>query len=163
RWRAVTRTRRSGAGLVWDGSRPDRGGSKPARSDWRARGGATMDTSLNRALIDVAEAARRLRAGQMVLVTDDAGRENEADLIVAAEHATPAAVAFLITYGRGLVCCALTGERLDALGLAPMVPPAEHTEAHGTAFTISVDARHGTTTGISAQDRAATIRTLIDP
>ena len=112
--------------------------------------------------ITVEEALGRLRAGSMVLVTDDLQRENEADLIVAAEYATPAIVAFMISYGRGLVCVALPSERLDALGLPAMVPPAQHTEAHGTAFTISVDARAGTTTGISAQDRAATIRTLID-
>lgn len=111
--------------------------------------------------IGVAKALERLRAGAMVLVTDDAGREHEADLILAAEHVTPAAIAFMITHGRGLVCLALTGQRVDALGLPAMVAPEQHNEAHGTAFTVSVDARVGTTTGISAQDRAQTIRVLI--
>jgi 3,4-dihydroxy 2-butanone 4-phosphate synthase / GTP cyclohydrolase II len=112
--------------------------------------------------IGVPEALARLHAGAMVLVTDDAGREHEADLILAAEHVSAAGIAFMITHGRGLVCVALTGERLDALGLAAMVAPAEHSEAHGTAFTVSVDARQGTTTGISAPDRARTVRALID-
>lgn len=114
-------------------------------------------------MIGVAEAAARLRAGKMVLVTDAAGREHEADLVLAADRVTAAAIAFMITHGRGLVCVALTGPRLDALDLAPMVPPERHTEAHGTAFTVSVDAARGTTTGISAQDRATTIRALLDP
>jgi 3,4-dihydroxy 2-butanone 4-phosphate synthase/GTP cyclohydrolase II len=114
-------------------------------------------------MISVAEAIVRLRLGEMVLVTDDAGREHEADLVLAADHVTSAAIAFMVTHGRGLVCVALTGPRLDALDLAPMVPPERHTEAHGTAFTVSVDAAHGTTTGISAQDRATTIRALLDP
>lgn len=113
--------------------------------------------------IDVPEAVARLRAGTMVLVTDDAGREHEADLMMAAECATAAAIAFLISQGRGLVCVALSGARADALGLTAMVPPELHNEAHGTAFTISVDARHGTTTGISASDRAQTVRVLADP
>jgi 3,4-dihydroxy 2-butanone 4-phosphate synthase/GTP cyclohydrolase II len=113
--------------------------------------------------IGVDEALVQLRAGKMILVTDDAGREHEADLILAAECVTPAAIAFLISQGRGLVCVALTGERADALGLTAMVPPEQHSEAHGTAFTVSVDARDGTTTGISASDRAQTVRVLADP
>lgn len=113
--------------------------------------------------IGVAEALAQLRAGKMVLVTDDAGREHEADLIVAAERADEAAIAFMITYGRGLVCVALTGARADALGLTAMVPPELHSEAHGTAFTVSADARIGTTTGISARDRAQTVRVLAEP
>ncbi|HEV7216404.1 MAG TPA: GTP cyclohydrolase II [Chloroflexota bacterium] len=113
--------------------------------------------------IGVDEALVQLRAGKMILVTDDAGREHEADLILAAECVTPAAIAFLISQGRGLVCVALTGERADALGLKAMVPPEQHSEAHGTAFTVSVDARDGTTTGISASDRAQTVRVLADP
>lgn len=114
-------------------------------------------------LIGIPEALARLRSGAMVLVTDDEGREHEADLIVGAEHATPAALAFMMAYGRGLVCVALTGERADAIDLLPMVAPEQHSEAHGTAFTVSVDARYGTTTGISADDRAQTVRVLLDP
>jgi 3,4-dihydroxy 2-butanone 4-phosphate synthase / GTP cyclohydrolase II len=109
----------------------------------------------------VEDALDAVARGDLVIVQDASERENEGDLIMAAEKATPAAVAFMIRYTSGLVCAPLTSERLDALGLPLMVPA--NTEAHRTAFTISVDAAQGTTTGISAADRATTIQALVDP
>ena len=109
----------------------------------------------------VAAATAALAAGGMIIVTDHAARENEGDLVIAAEHATPAAVNFMVTHGRGMVCVPLTAERAAALDLPPMAP--DNSALHGTAFTVSVDYRHGTTTGISAADRAATIVALADP
>jgi 3,4-dihydroxy 2-butanone 4-phosphate synthase/GTP cyclohydrolase II len=107
------------------------------------------------------EALEDIRAGRMVVVCDDADRENEGDLTMAAEKATAADVAFMATHGRGLICVPLTEERCDHLQLRQMV--SNNTATFGTAFTISVEARNRTTTGISAFDRAATIQTLIDP
>jgi 3,4-dihydroxy 2-butanone 4-phosphate synthase/GTP cyclohydrolase II len=98
----------------------------------------------------------------MVVVVDDEDRENEGDLTIAAERITPEAINFMATYGRGLICLAMTGERLDELKLAPMVP--DNTALHGTAFTISIDASgFGVTTGISAHDRARTIEAAVGP
>ncbi len=106
-------------------------------------------------------AIRELRAGRMIVVVDDEDRENEGDLTMAAEMITPEAVNFMATHGRGLICLAMTGERLGELELAPMVP--DNTALGGTAFTVSIDAKgHGVTTGISAHDRAQTIRAAID-
>ena len=109
----------------------------------------------------VAAATAELAAGRMIIVTDHAARENEGDLVIAAQHATPAAVNFMVTHGRGMVCVPLTAERAAALDLQPMAP--DNSALHGTAFTVSVDYRHGTTTGISAADRAATCVALADP
>ena len=113
--------------------------------------------------LDRVEAAlAELRAGRMVVVVDDEGRENEGDLTMAAEMVTPEAINFMATHGKGLVCLALTGERLHELDLPAMV--SDNTALGGTAFTVSIDAKgHGVTTGISAHDRAHTIRTAIDP
>ena len=97
-------------------------------------------------------AVRELKAGHMIVVVDDEDRENEGDLTMAAELVTPEAINFMATHGRGLVCLAMPGERLDELDLAPMAP--DNTALHGTAFTISIDAKEGVTTGISAHDRA---------
>ncbi|MDQ3574030.1 MAG: bifunctional 3,4-dihydroxy-2-butanone-4-phosphate synthase/GTP cyclohydrolase II [Actinomycetota bacterium] len=97
----------------------------------------------------------------MVIVVDDEDRENEGDLIMAAEHASPEKLAFLVKHSSGVICVPLPGERLDELDLPLMV--LDNTESQRTAFTISVDSRHGTSTGISAADRAATIKALIDP
>jgi len=102
-----------------------------------------------------------IRAGKLVVVTDDADRENEGDLVLAAEKVTPEAVNFMATHGRGLICVPLTEERADELGLRRMV--SQNKESHRTDFTVSVDATHGITTGISAHDRAATIAILADP
>jgi 3,4-dihydroxy-2-butanone 4-phosphate synthase/GTP cyclohydrolase II len=106
-------------------------------------------------------AIRELKAGRMVVVVDDEDRENEGDLTMAAELVTPEAINFMATHGRGLICLAMTGERLDELDLAPMVP--DNTALHGTAFTVSIDLiGNDTTTGISAHDRAQTIRAAVD-
>jgi 3,4-dihydroxy 2-butanone 4-phosphate synthase/GTP cyclohydrolase II len=107
------------------------------------------------------EAVEDIRNGKMVVVVDDPERENEGDLVVAAQFATPEAVNFMATHARGLICLCLTGERCEKLGLPPM---AQRNEAPlGTAFTVSVEAREGVTTGISAADRAHTIQVAIDP
>ncbi len=106
----------------------------------------------------VREAIDAFTRGEILVVTDDDDRENEGDLIVAAVHATPEKIAFIIRHTAGIVCAPITGEIARRLHLAPMV--ADSDAIHGTAFTISVDYRHGTTTGISADDRTATIRAL---
>jgi 3,4-dihydroxy 2-butanone 4-phosphate synthase/GTP cyclohydrolase II len=105
-----------------------------------------------------------IKAGKMVIVVDDPGRENEGDLVMAAEKITPAAINFMATHGRGLICAPMTGERLDALKIHDMVmAPQPGSPGKDTAFSVSVDARNGTTTGISAKDRALTVKALIDP
>jgi 3,4-dihydroxy 2-butanone 4-phosphate synthase/GTP cyclohydrolase II len=106
-------------------------------------------------------ALEAVRAGRILIVVDDEDRENEGDFIMAAEKVTAKAINFMAREGRGLVCVPMTGERAAELGLEPMV--LENTALHETAFTVSVDARTGTTTGISAADRSATIRALVDP
>jgi 3,4-dihydroxy 2-butanone 4-phosphate synthase / GTP cyclohydrolase II len=106
----------------------------------------------------VRQAIDAFAAGEILVVTDDDDRENEGDLIVAAVHATPEKIAFIVRHTSGIVCAPLTGEIARRLNLAPMV--ADNDAIHGTAFTVSVDYRHGTTTGISADDRTATIRNL---
>ena len=98
------------------------------------------------------------RRGQMVILVDDEGRENEGDLVIPARHADASAINFMARYGRGLICMAMTGERAEQFGLGPMA--TLNTDPHHTAFTVSVDARNGITTGISASDRARTIRVL---
>jgi len=109
----------------------------------------------------VEEAIHELRAGRMVVVVDDEDRENEGDLTIAAEMITPEAINFMATHGRGLICLAMTGERLLELQLQQMAP--ENTALGGTAFTVSIDLiGHGVTTGISAYDRAETIRAAVD-
>jgi 3,4-dihydroxy 2-butanone 4-phosphate synthase/GTP cyclohydrolase II len=109
----------------------------------------------------VEDAIADFRDGKFVLVTDDAERENEGDLIIAAQFADARAINFLAREARGLVCVPMEGNRLEALGLGPMSHAS--TDRHQTAFVMSVDARHGTTTGISASDRARAIEVLIDP
>ena len=109
----------------------------------------------------IEEALSAVRAGRILVVVDDEDRENEGDFVMAAEMATAEAVNFMAREGRGLICAPLTRERAVQLRLEPMV--IENTALHETAFTVSVDARVGTTTGISASDRAATIRALVDP
>ncbi len=106
----------------------------------------------------VPEAVEDIRAGKIVLVVDDADRENEGDFIMAAEAATPAAVNFMVTHGRGIVCLPCAAWRLDELGIPQMV--TETTDGREAAFTVSIDFRHGTTTGTSAHDRAITARSV---
>ncbi len=114
-------------------------------------------------LADIDTAIAEFRAGRFVIIVDDEDRENEGDLAIAAEFATPEAINFMAREGRGLICVSLPGERLDELQIPMMVPPDANTSGFGTPFTVAVDARHGVTTGISAFDRATTIRALIDP
>ena len=109
----------------------------------------------------IPDAIEAIRNGEFVVVVDDADRENEGDLIIAAAKATPEKIAFMVRHTSGLICVPMLGDRLDDLRLPLMV--VENTDTHRTAFTVSVDAAHTTTTGISAADRAATIRALIDP
>ncbi|MBY3052650.1 3,4-dihydroxy-2-butanone-4-phosphate synthase [Rhizobium laguerreae] len=108
----------------------------------------------------IEDAISAIASGKMVVVVDDPNRENEGDIVVAADAVTPETIAFMMTHARGLVCIAMEGERLDALDIPLMVP--NNTESHKTAFTVSVDYLKGTTTGISAADRAATISALVD-
>src|SRR5690242_20831649 len=110
---------------------------------------------------DVPDAIEEIRAGRMIVVVDDEDRENEGDLTLAAEKVTPEAINFMAKYGRGLVCLAMTEERLEHLRIGPMT--AENTSQYGTAFCEAIDARVGVTTGISAYDRAHTIKVAIDP
>jgi len=113
------------------------------------------------AFTDVPTAIEEIRAGRMVVVVDDEDRENEGDLTLAAEKVTPETINFMARFGRGLVCLALTEERLDHLRIGPMT--SENTSNYGTAFCEAIDARDGVTTGISAYDRARTIQIAIDP
>jgi 3,4-dihydroxy 2-butanone 4-phosphate synthase/GTP cyclohydrolase II len=112
-------------------------------------------------LAKVEAAIADVAAGRTVIVVDDQDRENEGDIIVAAEKVTPEHIGFMVRYCSGIICVPMEGERLEELHLPLMI--SQNEESMGTAFTISVDAREGTTTGISASDRAHTIRTLIDP
>ncbi len=109
----------------------------------------------------IEEAIADIQEGKMVIVVDDEDRENEGDLVMAAEKVTPEAVNFMAKYGRGLICLPLTGQRVDELALPPMVPAGR--DQMGTAFTVSIDAKEGVTTGISAHERALTIQAAIDP
>lgn len=112
-------------------------------------------------LSGIEDALKEIAAGRIVIVTDDEDRENEGDFVMAAEKATPEAVNFMATHGRGLICVSAPAERIDALGLQPMTQ--SNTSLFGTPFTESIDLAHGTTTGISAFDRAATVRAFADP
>ena len=109
----------------------------------------------------IEEAIEEIRDGRCVVVVDDPDRENEGDLVIAAQFATPETINFMATYGRGLICLCLTEERADRLELRPMI---DRNEAPlGTAFTVSIEAREGVTTGISAADRSHTIQVAIAP
>ena len=112
-------------------------------------------------LASVQEAIEDIRQGKFVIIVDDEDRENEGDLAIAAEAVTPESISYMATHGRGLICMPMLGERLDELNLPPMV--AENTDRLSTAFTVSVDYKQKTSTGISAHDRAATVQALIDP
>ncbi len=120
-----------------------------------------MPMTPNSPFTDVPTAIEEIRAGRMIVVIDDEDRENEGDLTLAAEKVTPEAINFMAKYGRGLVCLAMTEERLEHLRIGPMT--SENTSQYGTAFCEAIDARDGVTTGISAHDRAHTIKVAIDP
>src|SRR4249920_1656331 len=113
------------------------------------------------AFATIEEGIEEIRQGRILLVVDDEDRENEGDLVMAADRVTPEAVNFMAKHGRGLICVPMLGERLDDLKISMMV--SDNTAPMGTAFTVTVDARRGVTTGTSAYDRAVTIRTLVDP
>jgi 3,4-dihydroxy 2-butanone 4-phosphate synthase/GTP cyclohydrolase II len=115
------------------------------------------------AFTSIPEAIEDIRAGRMLVVVDDEDRENEGDLTIAAEKISPEAINFMARYGRGLVCLPMTGERLDDLRIPLMVRDEQNNARFGTAFCVPVEARLGTTTGISAADRARTVLTAIDP
>src|SRR6186713_2403165 len=121
----------------------------------------TADTRTESPFATVEQAIEDIREGRFVVVVDDEDRENEGDLTIAAQFATPEAVNFMVTHARGLVCLCLTEERCDELGLRQMTDQNE--TPFGTAFTVTVEAREGVTTGISAQDRAKTIQVAVDP
>ncbi|MBI3920280.1 MAG: bifunctional 3,4-dihydroxy-2-butanone-4-phosphate synthase/GTP cyclohydrolase II [Armatimonadetes bacterium] len=116
---------------------------------------------MDNSFITIEQAIRDIRAGQFVIMVDDEDRENEGDLVLAAEKVTPEAVNFMAKHARGLICVPMTGERLDELGLTPM--SSDNTDPYRSDFFVSVDAKNRVTTGISAFDRATTIQTLIDP
>ncbi|MEE9490788.1 MAG: bifunctional 3,4-dihydroxy-2-butanone-4-phosphate synthase/GTP cyclohydrolase II [Dehalococcoidia bacterium] len=113
------------------------------------------------ALATIPEAVEDIEAGKFLIIVDDEGRENEGDLVIAAEKVTPEAINFMARYGRGLICIAMTGERLDELMIPMMV--YDNTSKFASPFTVSVEAKHDVTTGISAHDRAVTIKALIEP
>ncbi len=117
--------------------------------------------SLQPPFTDVPDAIDEIRAGRMIVVVDDEDRENEGDLTLAAEKVTPELINFMAKHGRGLICLAMTEERLEYLNIGPMTN--ENTSQYGTAFCEAIDARQGVTTGISAHDRARTIQVAIDP
>jgi 3,4-dihydroxy 2-butanone 4-phosphate synthase/GTP cyclohydrolase II len=113
--------------------------------------------------LSIQQAIADIQQGKFVIIVDDEDRENEGDLAIGAQFATPEAVNFMTRHGRGLLCVAMSGERLDELHLPLMVPAHENSSGFGTAFTVSVEARTGVTTGISAHDRARTIQVLANP
>jgi 3,4-dihydroxy 2-butanone 4-phosphate synthase/GTP cyclohydrolase II len=140
-------------------SLPPRGPASGA-SGGSADTGSSVSTSSGTAFSSVDEILADLRAGRMVIILDDEDRENEGDFIMAAEHATPEAMAFMIRYSSGILCVPMLDERLQQLDLPQMVQ--NNDDAYRTAFTVSVDYRHGTTTGVSAADRSVTIKALAE-
>ncbi len=118
-------------------------------------------SELKRAISPISEIIEEAREGRMFILVDEEDRENEGDLVIPAQFATPAQVNFMAKHGRGLICLSLTPERAEVLGLDPMTP--RNQTRMGTAFTVSIEAREGVSTGISAHDRAHTIATAIDP
>ena len=130
-------------------------GRHPARRDGRSRGSAAIRFDR------IEDAIQDIRHGKTVIVVDDEDRENEGDLTMAAGKISPAAINFMATHGRGLICIPIVGERLDQLQIPAMV--SENTSPFETAFAVSVEAKHKVSTGISAHDRAATIKAILDP
>ena len=120
-----------------------------------------MNEDSRREFVTIEEGVEEIRAGRILVVVDDEARENEGDLVMAADKVTPETVNFMAKHGRGLICMPMMADRLEELQISMMV--SENTAPQGTAFTVSVDARRGVTTGTSAYDRAVTIRTLVEP
>jgi 3,4-dihydroxy 2-butanone 4-phosphate synthase/GTP cyclohydrolase II len=122
---------------------------------------ATGDNGYGDAISSIEEIIEDARNGRMFILVDHEDRENEGDLVIPAQMATPEAINFMATHGRGLICLSLPGDRIDALGLPLMA--SQNSSRHETAFTVSIEAREGVTTGISAHDRARTVAVAIDP
>ena len=120
-----------------------------------------VESDLGEAISSIEEIIEDARNGRMFILVDHEDRENEGDLVIPAQMATPDAINFMATHGRGLICLSLPGDRIDALGLTLMSP--KNSSRHETAFTMSIEAREGVTTGISAHDRARTVSVAIDP
>ncbi|MBM3148982.1 MAG: bifunctional 3,4-dihydroxy-2-butanone-4-phosphate synthase/GTP cyclohydrolase II, partial [Chloroflexi bacterium] len=112
------------------------------------------------AFATIPEAIADIKAGKFIIIVDDENRENEGDIAIAAEKVTPEAINFMSKYARGLICMPLIGQRLDELGIPPMVQV--NTSKFSTAFTVSIEAKHRTSSGISAPDRAATVKIVLD-
>ncbi|KAF7321896.1 3,4-dihydroxy-2-butanone 4-phosphate synthase [Mycena kentingensis (nom. inval.)] len=134
------------------------GVSKPV---WKPKENTAVTPRAEFAYDSVEDALAAFKAGEFVVVMDEQERENEGDLIIAAAHCTTEKMAWMIKHSSGFICVALPGERLDELHLPPMVP--ENQERHKTAYTVTVDLKHGVTTGISAGDRSRTVRALASP
>lgn len=122
----------------------------------------SAEESIHSLVHSVERAVDAFRKGEFVVVVDALDRENEGDLILAAEYATKEKLAFMIRYSSGLICAPISKERFEQLQLPMMVPDSANTESHGTAYTVSVDVKENTTTGISASDRALTLKALAD-
>ena len=137
-----------------------KGGSKDSSN---ASGKPISEIEPSPGLSTISEAIADIAAGKMVILVDDEDRENEGDLVIAADKCTPEIINFMATYGRGLICLPLEEEQLDKLHLGMMVPDYENTTPYGTAFTISIEAREGVTTGISAADRSRTVLAAVNP
>ena len=120
-----------------------------------------LDSETNSTFSTIEAALEEIRAGQMVIVVDDENRENEGDLTIAAEKISPETINFMARHGRGLICMPMTGQRLDELQVPLMV--SDNSSVHGTAFCVSIEAKEGVSTGISAGDRARTVLAAIDP
>ena len=144
------------------GSRTPDSGSRTPDSDARS-GREIRENEPAPGLSTISEAIEDIAAGKMVILVDDEDRENEGDLVIAADKCTPEAINFMAKYGRGLICLPMEEEQLERLNLSMMVPDYENTTPYGTAFTVSIEAREGVTTGISAADRSATVLAAVNP
>jgi 3,4-dihydroxy-2-butanone 4-phosphate synthase len=138
-----------------------RGVSTPCTAAEECAGTRSRTTTVNLPFSTIEEAIEEIRMGRMVVVCDDEDRENEGDVVMAAQFVTPEAINFMAKEARGWICLALTGERCEELGLDLMT--AHNESPHGTPFTVTIEAREGVTTGVSAHDRAHTIQVAIDP
>ena len=145
------------------GHRAEGTGQRAEGKGHRARGGAALEIAPAKSapFARIEDAIESVRAGKMIIIVDDADRENEGDLMLAAEKVTPQAINFMARHGRGLICLSMTPERLDELEIPLMV--SQNNSRFDTAFCVPIEAKYRTSTGISAADRASTILTAIDP